>query len=279
MSDTHAQTVAYVRDTMLPETDPPVTEAGAIKWLRENLFSGWLNIILTIVSVYVVFYILSHLLPWFLHTVWNAGSLTECREIRNATWGEDASSACFAVIKARWHQLIFGFYPQHLYWRPVVALVIFFVAIAPVLFQSVPRKALWFTAVAPFLMFFFLWGGTIWGPIMVALGFVVGWAALRYISPIAGNLAGVLAMFLLPIIYWLFLAGPLISGLGAILPSGWNSSDPTISAASPCRSSSAFRGSSCRCRWASFWPWAGSRICSSSTRSRWPSSRSSGVCR
>ena len=45
MSETHAQTVAYVRDTMLPPQAPPVTERGAIKWLRENLFSGPLNIL------------------------------------------------------------------------------------------------------------------------------------------------------------------------------------------------------------------------------------------
>ena len=40
MSDLHAQTVPYVRDTMLPQAEPPAGERGAVKWLRENLFSG-----------------------------------------------------------------------------------------------------------------------------------------------------------------------------------------------------------------------------------------------
>ena len=44
MSDTHAQTVSYVRETMLPEAEPPVGNRGALLWVRENLFSGWLNI-------------------------------------------------------------------------------------------------------------------------------------------------------------------------------------------------------------------------------------------
>ena len=54
MSDTHAQTVAYVRETMLEQKEPPITETGAIKWLRENLFSGAVNIILTVVSIFVI---------------------------------------------------------------------------------------------------------------------------------------------------------------------------------------------------------------------------------
>ena len=39
---------------------------------------------LTVLSVAFIYYVLSHMLPWFLNTVWNAGSLSECREIRNA---------------------------------------------------------------------------------------------------------------------------------------------------------------------------------------------------
>ena len=31
MSDTHAQTVPFVRDTMLPAAPPPTRESGAVK--------------------------------------------------------------------------------------------------------------------------------------------------------------------------------------------------------------------------------------------------------
>ena len=37
MSDLHAQTVAYARDTMLPPAPPPRRETGAVRWLRANL--------------------------------------------------------------------------------------------------------------------------------------------------------------------------------------------------------------------------------------------------
>ena len=156
MSEVHAHTVSFVRREMLPEQDPPLTESGAIKWLRENLFSSWMNAILTIVSLYVVYWVLAHILPWMLGGIWDAGSLRECREIRDALYGEGASVACWAVLTDRWNQLLFGFYPSEAYWRPIVALLIFLGGIAPVLFSSLPRQSLWFTAAAPFLMFFFL---------------------------------------------------------------------------------------------------------------------------
>jgi general L-amino acid transport system permease protein len=47
------------------------------------------------------------------------------------------------------------------------------VAIAPVLFDTLPRKMLLFTAISPFVCFWLIWGGTIWGPIAVAAGFVL----------------------------------------------------------------------------------------------------------
>jgi general L-amino acid transport system permease protein len=40
MTDTTTQTVSYVRDKMLPETAPPSSQVGAVRWVRENLFSS-----------------------------------------------------------------------------------------------------------------------------------------------------------------------------------------------------------------------------------------------
>lgn len=219
MSDTHAQTVAYVRETMLEQKEPPITETGAIKWLRENLFSGALNIILTVVSIFVIVWGVSHILPWFMNSVWDAGSLTECRQIRDELYGPDASSACFAVISARWHQLVFGFYPQELYWRPVLAFVLFLTAIAPVLFNNLPRKLLMWSMVAPLVLFFLLWGGMIWAPLMVLAGFVLATVAFR-IGEEVSEIVAVLAAVLVPVLFWLFLAGPIADALSNLVPIG-----------------------------------------------------------
>ena len=136
MSEMHAQTVPYVRDTMLPEQPPPTRETGAVHWLRANLFSGPINTILTILGLLIIWFMVSHFWDWFAHSVWNADSLSQCREIIAATWGEDARGACWAVIRERWHQYMFGFYPRELYFRPIMAFGFLFVALAPVLFSE-----------------------------------------------------------------------------------------------------------------------------------------------
>jgi general L-amino acid transport system permease protein len=219
MSDTHAH-AAYVRTEMLPEQSPPATQAGVIKWLRENLFSSWVNAILTIVSLYVIYWVISHISGWMLNGIWDAGSLSECREIRDATYGEGSNVACWAVLTDRWDQLMFGFYPPEFYWRPVLALILFLVAMSPVLYDTLPRKMLLFTAISPFILFWLLWGGTIWGPIAVAAGFVLGWAVMKFAAPAIGQLGGTIAAIVVPILYWLFVAGPLASAVGSILPIG-----------------------------------------------------------
>jgi general L-amino acid transport system permease protein len=214
MSDTHAQSISYVRDTMLDQQTPPSSQIGVVRWVNENLISSWLNIILTVVGVGTVVWLVLYLAPWFLNSVWNAGSLSECREIMG-----DKPGACFGVIKDRWHQLLFGFYPPEYYWRPCLAFVMMLVAIAPVLFPSVPRKLMWFSAVFPAIAFWLLWGGTIWFSVIAMLGFVVGYVAFRLLASVS-SLVAVIGAVVAALIWWLFLLGPVSEGLSGILPIG-----------------------------------------------------------
>ncbi|CAM5353464.1 amino acid ABC transporter permease [Frigidibacter albus] len=218
MSDTHAQTVAYVRETMLPQATPPVSEVGAIKWLRENLFSGVLNTILTLVGIAAVIWVVQAALPWFLHGVWRANSLSECRQIIAESWGEGAHGACWAVIRERWNQFLFGFYPRDLYWRPVLALALLFVALAPILFAELPRKLIWASALYPAVAYILLWGGSLWVPISVMAGFGVGWLGLAIARRTGLPLLAPLAAVLLPLLWWLLLAGPAAGMLERAVP-------------------------------------------------------------
>lgn len=170
MSDTHAHSVAFVRETPIPEKEPPFVASGPVKWGRDNLFATPANGLLTLLALYVIYLVLSGVLPWIFNGVWNASSLSECREILDGTRG-----ACFAVLSERWPQLIFGFkYPSEFYWRPTLAFVLLFIAVAPVLFFDLPRKLLAFTAVYPFIAFWLIWGGTILTPILTLAGVVAG---------------------------------------------------------------------------------------------------------
>jgi len=190
------RTAAFVRHEPIPPSPPPVAETGVIKWLRENLFSSVGNSILTLLAIYAVFLILSTLIPWISNGVWNAESARDCNEQLG-----DAIGGCFAAIEATWQQMVFGIYPNHLYWRPVVAFVLLWVAFAPVLFQTVPRQLLYVTGVYPFLAYWLIWGGSVFVPLVALLGVVVGYLVYSRLvdrSFAAGFLGGIVAA----VIFW-----------------------------------------------------------------------------
>ncbi|RKT32118.1 L-glutamine ABC transporter membrane protein /L-glutamate ABC transporter membrane protein /L-aspartate ABC transporter membrane protein /L-asparagine ABC transporter membrane protein [Roseovarius halotolerans] len=226
----------FVRTEMLPEKTPPASEVGVIGWMRANLFSGWLNSILTILSLLFIYYILSGIVPWTFQSVWDAGSLSECREIAKATWGESHGHACWAVIKDRWLQLLYGFYPPYpfapdatvteppaeawlpSYFRPNLALVLLFVALAPVLFDKAPRPLLVVTVAYPFLMPWLMWGGSIWVPVSAAIGFVILFAVLKYGPSVMGSLASVIVSVLAALLWWMVLSGFVTPILADLIP-------------------------------------------------------------
>ncbi len=211
--------ISFVRKEMLPEKAPPASEVGAIGWARHNLFSGWVNSILTLVSLYAIYYVLAGVLPWILQSSWSAQSLKECREVFEAAYGTTHGHACWGVINERWLQLLFGFYPPELYWRPILALLLLLVALSPVLFADhVSYKVLRFTAIYPFLMVWLMWGGPIWGPISAAMGFVVGFAILKFGTGRMGELAAMIAAVAGAVVWWLLLSGTFSSVMSSILP-------------------------------------------------------------
>jgi general L-amino acid transport system permease protein len=171
VSDTSANAVAYVRTETVPASLPPSNAAGPAKWIKENLFAGVGNSILTVLAILAIYLVLSNSMPWILNGIWQAPTLAACREILDGN-----SGACFAVLSERWHQLLFGFkYPAELYWRPSLAFGLLFVALAPVLFFDLPRKLMIFTGLYPFLAFWLIWGGPIFNPILALVGLIVGY--------------------------------------------------------------------------------------------------------
>ena len=170
MSDSSKNSIAFVRTEVLPELPPPSNATGAVRWMRDNLFATPGNSVLTIAAILVIYIVLSATVPWMINGIWNSDSLSQCREILDGQ-----SGACFAVLAERWNQLLFGFtYPKDIYWRPGIAFVLLFVAVAPVLFFDLPRKLLLFTAVYPFIAFYLIWGGSVMVPLVALAGFVAG---------------------------------------------------------------------------------------------------------
>jgi len=191
--------LAFVRHDILPEQAPPVTEAGIIKWMRENLFPGPVNTVLTLVAIYFLFKLLSGAMPWFWNGVWTASSLSECREILDG-----ATGGCFSVLTERWNQLLFGFkYPSEAYWRPTLAFALLLVSIAPVLFSKLPRKLLILTLLYPFIAFWLIWGGTILTPLMILLGFAAGYVAFHRTEAKGFGTAALFGVAVTVLVWWL----------------------------------------------------------------------------
>ncbi len=212
--------VSFVRTEMLPPKDPPASEVGALGWAKANLFSGVFNSILTVVSAVFVVYVVMGLLGWALTPTWSMTSLAECRELfAEMGRGGHNGGACWGVISERWNQLMFGFYPRDQQWRPILDFMFLFIALAPILFADrVPSKLIWFSAVYPFIMPWLLWGGTIWTPVAVALGFVFGALTFKVLAEKASELIGIIGGVVVAVIWWLFLASMFSSLLASVLP-------------------------------------------------------------
>ena len=204
--------VAFVRKKEIPPSEPPLTEVGLIGWLKQNLFSSWLNSLLTVLSVYFIVIILWDFIPWAYGGHWNTKSLRECLDL-------DPGVACFSVLTARWKQLLFGLYPAEEYWRPTLTFIFLLLAIVPILFPKFFRF-FWFSIIYPGLAVWLLWGGSFWSISIVYIGLTLG--ALSFLTLIRRYLknymiAAILA-FLFTAVFFLFISNPLVGLLNVILP-------------------------------------------------------------
>ncbi len=206
---------------MLSSRPAPNRHVGLVGWARENLFSTWLNSILTFLSVFVIGFVVIEVVPWIIQSSWTATSLNECRAAIIEAYGEGTHGACWAVIRERYLQLLYGFYPSDAYWRPNLALVLMLIAIAPILYPVLPRKMLLFSAVYPLLGIWLLWGGSLWTMISILLGFAIGYILMAASSRAFGTLTGLITATLGIIIYWIFAAVPLSELLQSIFPRLW----------------------------------------------------------
>ncbi len=207
---------SYVRTEMLPEREAPTGNVGIVGWIRKNLFPDVFSSILTLIALFFIYQLLAGLVPWLTGGIWNASSLSECREII----GDGPAAACLAVIHERFWQLMYGFYPSDSYWRPNLAFILLFAAISPVLFDGVSRKMFIATATVPFIGPWLLWGGSFWAPVTAALGFVVGYFVYKLVAKSMNNLLALILGPLAAIIWWLVISGYVSSGLASVIPLG-----------------------------------------------------------
>ena len=99
------------------ELRPPITQIGVIGWVKNNLFNGVFNSILTIVTLFLLWKVVPPFLRWALiDSAWHTTGQA-CRQ---------AAGACWSVISMNYRFILFGFYPYEQQWRPFLAMMILF---------------------------------------------------------------------------------------------------------------------------------------------------------
>ena len=180
---------------------PPVATTGILGWLRMNLFSNWLN---SLVSLFVL-YILIQFIPWILNwTIFAAdfkynfnGEEIIDRTMCSRVLDPENGGACWAIIYVRFYQFMYGFYPRDEVWRVNISYIMLAVAVIPLLFDKFPfrKHFLKFTYVFPVIAFFLLNGGlglesvstNKWGGLLVTL--VLGCTGIALAFPLGIILA------------------------------------------------------------------------------------------
>ena len=190
MSDTATMTdarLAYVQQSPIAPLPPPLRESGAIGWLRKNLFSGWFNILLTVLCALLLYWIIPPLVKFLIiDAVWDGASRADCLP----TPAQPEVGACWAFVKERLAFFTYGFYPMEARWRVDLFFVLLAVGIVWIAWLGAPRRdlgMLYFFAVMPVLSFILLvgapwlglprvpteqWGGVLVTIVVAAVGIV-----------------------------------------------------------------------------------------------------------
>ncbi len=180
------------------EIKPPVTQVGVIGWVRTNLFKGWFNSILTLITVYFLWVIIPPLIRWaFIDSLW-VSTGAECQQ---------SDGACWSIIPANLRFIIFGFFPYDQQWRPLVAMIL----LVGLLFYSRNRNHWKKSLVYAWIIGLFLMG-------LLMKGGLFG------LSPVDSTKWGGLPLTLLLSVFGLTAAYP----LGVILALGRRSKMPTV---------------------------------------------------
>jgi general L-amino acid transport system permease protein len=168
MSDIAAS--SFVRQELIHERPAPIKTTGFVGFLRTRLLNSPTNILLTIVSILLLWFTVIPAVKFLLiDAVWSGTD-------RNACLAENAGhpvGACWPYIQAKITQFIYGFYPEPERWRVNLTFILAALLLVPLLIPRLPAKSanagLFFIAF-PVVAFFLLHGGGL-------SGFGLSWTA------------------------------------------------------------------------------------------------------
>jgi general L-amino acid transport system permease protein len=190
-------TLRFVRAQPVDAAPPPNLVRGPVAWIREHLFSGPLNTILTLVALFLIYVTVPPMMKFFfIDAVWTGTNRDACRpEVIGRPVG-----ACWAYVIDKINYFIYGSYPARLRWRVDIFFILLAIGVGWMLWLEAPKRALgaiYFFAIFPVLAFILLngsdWLGlehvptSLWGGILVTI--VVSTVGIVFSLPLGVVLA------------------------------------------------------------------------------------------
>jgi general L-amino acid transport system permease protein len=161
MSETPSS--VFVRQDLVAERPAPVKTTGFVGFLRTRLFNSPTNILITIVSLLLLWFTVIPAVKFVLiDAVWTGNDRTACL----AKTPNEVIGACWPFIQAKFAQFIYGFYPEAERWRVNLTFFLAVVLLVPLLIPRLPAKgpnAILFFLAFPVVAFFLLSGGGLGG--------------------------------------------------------------------------------------------------------------------
>ena len=161
---------SFVRRELVAERPAPIKTTGFIGFLRTRLFNSPTNILLTLVSILLLWLTVIPAVKFLLvDAVWRGSD-------RNACLAENAGhmvGACWPYVQAKFAQFIYGFYPEPERWRVNLTFLLAALLLLPLLIPPLPAKSLnagLFFIAFPIVAYFLLHGGGL-------AGFGISWTA------------------------------------------------------------------------------------------------------
>jgi general L-amino acid transport system permease protein len=104
----------------------PALSTGWMGWARANLFSGWLNSLVTLALAFLLVKYLYGFIDWaFVNAIWSVPNdaagrpdTQSCRDLKGV-------GACWAVVNEKHRFMLFGTYPYEQHWRPAIVCLLF----------------------------------------------------------------------------------------------------------------------------------------------------------
>ena len=161
---------SFIRQQLVPERAAPIKTTGLVGFLRTRLFNSPTNILLTLLSVLLLWFTVIPAIKFLLiDAVWRGAD-------RDACLAQNAGhtvGACWPYVAAKFTQFIYGFYPEPERWRVNLVFILAALLLLPLLIPRLPAKGLnagLFFVALPIVAFFLLHGGGL-------SGFGVSWTA------------------------------------------------------------------------------------------------------